>query len=95
MKLIPHVGLKVPMCGRSFESTLFSASHDVDVIRPDEKCLKIITTSSTKLFSYLMVYILLQVSAIIARSSSDGTAYHIDILLSLGPSSYIYNCIWE
>jgi hypothetical protein len=27
--------LKVPMCGRSFESTLFLASHEEEVIRPE------------------------------------------------------------
>jgi hypothetical protein len=35
MKLIPNMELKVPMCGRSFESTLCLASHDVDVIHPE------------------------------------------------------------
>jgi hypothetical protein len=30
--LIPHIKLKVTMCGRPFESTLCLASHDVDVI---------------------------------------------------------------
>jgi hypothetical protein len=35
MKLIPHMELKVRMCTRSFESALFLASHDVDVIRPE------------------------------------------------------------
>jgi hypothetical protein len=32
MKIIPPMELLVPMCGRSFEYTLFLASHDVDVI---------------------------------------------------------------
>jgi hypothetical protein len=36
MKLIHHMEFKVPMCGRSFEST-FLASHNVDVI-PTELC---------------------------------------------------------
>jgi hypothetical protein len=35
MKLIPNMELKVPICGTSFKSTLFLASHDVDVIRPE------------------------------------------------------------
>jgi hypothetical protein len=35
MKLIPHTELMVLMCGRSFESMLFLATHDVDVIRPE------------------------------------------------------------
>jgi hypothetical protein len=35
VKLIPLMELKVPMCGRLLESTLFSASHDVDVICPE------------------------------------------------------------
>jgi hypothetical protein len=35
MKLIPHMELKVPICGTSFESTLFLASHDVAVIRSE------------------------------------------------------------
>jgi hypothetical protein len=39
MKSIPHMELKVPMCGRSFESPLFLASHDVDVIRPELCCV--------------------------------------------------------
>jgi hypothetical protein len=40
MKLIPHMELKVPMCGKSFESTLLLASHDGDVIRPELCCVK-------------------------------------------------------
>jgi hypothetical protein len=35
MKLIPHIELKVPMCAISFESPLFLASHDVDIVRPE------------------------------------------------------------
>jgi hypothetical protein len=36
MKLIPHMDLKVPMCGRLFESTfVFLACHGVDVILPE------------------------------------------------------------
>jgi hypothetical protein len=42
MNLIPHMELKVPMCARSFESTLFLASHDVDVIRPELCCVECI-----------------------------------------------------
>jgi hypothetical protein len=42
MKLIPHMELKVPMCGKSFESTLFLASYDVDVIRPELCCVECI-----------------------------------------------------
>jgi hypothetical protein len=42
MKIILPMELKVPMCGRSFESTLFLASHDVDVIRPELCCLECI-----------------------------------------------------
>jgi hypothetical protein len=42
MKLIPHMELKVPMCGRSFESTLFSPSRDVDIIRPELCCVECI-----------------------------------------------------
>jgi hypothetical protein len=33
-KLIPHMELKVPVFGRSFEST-FLASYDVGVIHPE------------------------------------------------------------
>jgi hypothetical protein len=40
MKLITHMKLKVPMCGRSFKSALFLASHDVDVIRPELCCVE-------------------------------------------------------
>jgi hypothetical protein len=40
MKLIPQMELKDPMCGRSFESTLFSASHDVDIFRPELCCVE-------------------------------------------------------
>jgi hypothetical protein len=32
MKRIPHMELKGPMCGGSFESTLFLPSHDMDVM---------------------------------------------------------------
>jgi hypothetical protein len=39
MKLIPYMDQKVPMCGRSFESTLFLAFHDVDVFRPELCCV--------------------------------------------------------
>jgi hypothetical protein len=39
MKIIPHMELKVPMCG---ESTLFLASHDVHVIRPELCCVECI-----------------------------------------------------
>jgi hypothetical protein len=42
MKLIPPMELKVPMCGRSFEFTLFLAFNDVDVIRPDLWCVECI-----------------------------------------------------
>jgi ribosomal protein S27AE len=37
---ISHVELKVQICGRSCESTLFLASHDVEVIRPELFCIK-------------------------------------------------------
>jgi hypothetical protein len=43
MKLIPHMEMKVPMCGKSFEFTLFLVSHDVDVIRPELSCAECIT----------------------------------------------------
>jgi hypothetical protein len=39
MIIISSMELKVPMYGRSFESTLFLASHDVDVIRPELCCV--------------------------------------------------------
>jgi hypothetical protein len=39
MKIIPPMELKVLMCSRSFESTLFLASRDVDVIRPKLCCV--------------------------------------------------------
>jgi hypothetical protein len=42
MKLISHMESKAPMCGRSFEFTLFLASHDVDVIRPELCCVECI-----------------------------------------------------
>jgi hypothetical protein len=43
MKLIPHMALKVPMCRRPSESTLFLASRDVDVTRPELCCVESIT----------------------------------------------------
>jgi hypothetical protein len=46
--------LKVPMCGRSFEPTLFSASHDVDVIRPELCCVECIIDLG--LFHYINLY---------------------------------------
>jgi hypothetical protein len=39
MKLLPHMELNVPMCARAFESTLFLASYDVDVILPELCCV--------------------------------------------------------
>jgi hypothetical protein len=39
MTLFPHMELKVLMCGRSFESTLFLASHDVNVALPELCCV--------------------------------------------------------
>jgi hypothetical protein len=42
MKLIPYMDLKVPMCSRSSESTVFIASHDVDIFRPDLCCAECI-----------------------------------------------------
>jgi hypothetical protein len=39
MKLIPPMEMKVPICGRSFES--FLAAHDVDVIRPQLCCFEL------------------------------------------------------
>jgi hypothetical protein len=42
MKLIPHMELKVPICDRSFESTFFLASPDVDVIHPELCCVECI-----------------------------------------------------
>jgi hypothetical protein len=43
IKVIPPMELKVPMCGRSFESTLFLASHGVAVIRQELCCVECIT----------------------------------------------------
>jgi hypothetical protein len=40
MKLIPHTVLKVSMYGRLFESTLFLAFHDVDVILLELCCVE-------------------------------------------------------
>jgi hypothetical protein len=42
MELISHMELKAPMCARSLESTLFLASHDVDVIGPELCCAECI-----------------------------------------------------
>jgi hypothetical protein len=39
MKIIPAMELKVSIWGRSFQSTLFLASYDVDVIRPELCCV--------------------------------------------------------
>jgi hypothetical protein len=40
MMIIHAVELKVPVYGGSFKSTLFLASHDVDVIRPELFCVE-------------------------------------------------------
>jgi hypothetical protein len=42
IKIIPPMELKVPICGRSLESTLLLASHDVDVIRRELCCVECI-----------------------------------------------------
>jgi hypothetical protein len=42
MNIIPHKELKVPMYGRSFDITLFVASRDVEVIRPELCCVECI-----------------------------------------------------
>jgi hypothetical protein len=51
MKLIPHIELKVSKYGRSIESTLFLASHDVDFIRPELCCAE-----SIKIIVYYMFF---------------------------------------
>jgi hypothetical protein len=42
MRIIPPMELKAPICGRSFESMLLLASHDVNIIRPELYCVECI-----------------------------------------------------
>jgi hypothetical protein len=56
MKLIPHTELKIPMCGRSFESTLFLASHDVNVIPPELCCVVLNVLCTWGLSHYVNLY---------------------------------------
>jgi hypothetical protein len=54
MKLIPHMELKVPMCGTPFESTLFLASYDVDVM--SQSCVVLNVLWTWRLFQYVNLY---------------------------------------